>query len=166
MNTLTVPEAFARCDFARHVSAESLHALADITMLREFNAGAVIFREGARINTFYLILSGEVALDVQVLGRGSQRILSLGPDEFLAWSAFLADARMTATAIALSATQTLAMPAAELAELCERDSHLGYHLMRSLAGGLSRRLTTTRMQLLDLFTPPRHPPLGGTSPGK
>lgn len=114
-------------------------------------SGTTIFREGQVEKRVFLIVSGQIALEMDVPGRGRRRILSLGPGDYLGWSPLFGDSEMTATAIAIEPSELLAASGEELRTACQRDPELGYHLMRYVAIALSRRLVATRLQLLDLF---------------
>jgi CRP-like cAMP-binding protein len=137
--------------FSEALAEGLLEQVAAAARLREFAAGSVLFREGARNDELMVIASGRVALDMQVPGRGDVRILSLGPGDMLAWSALVGGGRMTTSAVALEDTQVVAIRAADALALCEADLALGYHLMRQVAQALANRLVATRLQLLDLF---------------
>lgn len=82
---------------------------------------------------------------------GRQTILSLGENDFVAWTSLLGDRVMTATAVVTSETDTLVFDVDELQRLLEADHDLGYQVMRVVAKGLLRRLVATRLQLLDLY---------------
>lgn len=120
----------------------------------DFTAGMVLFREGDVVHELYIVTAGRVALEMRVPGRGSVRLLTVGPNELLAWSAFLRSGRMTATAIVLEPTQTVILDARQLREACEQNHELGYRVSWQLALGLAERLVNTRLQFLDLFEAP------------
>lgn len=142
---------FDELHFTASLSSATLDQLATASVVQNFPAGTVVFREGTENKLLYVVVHGSVALDMNVLGRGDVRILSLGSGDVLAWSALLGNSRMTATATTLAETQVVATPADKLRELCEVDHEFGYHLMRGMATALSQRLLATRLQLLDLF---------------
>ena len=77
--------------------------------------------------------------------------MTLGPGDLLAWSALLGERRMTATAIATSPARLLAASAPDLKALCDADHEFGYELMQGMAQALAKRLTATRLQLLNLY---------------
>jgi CRP/FNR family transcriptional regulator, cyclic AMP receptor protein len=51
----------------------------------------------------------------------------------------------------LEDTDLLTICGASLQSLCQRNHNIGFQMMRCVAEVLSRRLTATRLQLLDLF---------------
>lgn len=133
------------------LSAATIMKLAGLFTRRDFPAGGVVFEEGARHPWLHLIASGQVALEMCVPARGCTRILTLGPGDLLAWSALLGNGRMTAAAVALVPTATLVASGEVLNSLCESDRDFGYEWMHAVAVALAKRLTATRLQLLDLY---------------
>ncbi|GDY59865.1 hypothetical protein SVIO_104880 [Streptomyces violaceusniger] len=70
-------------DTLPRVQRDRLFTLADE---RDFRAGSALFDEGGVADRFWLIRSGEVALDVYVPGRRAQVVETLGPRQQLGWS--------------------------------------------------------------------------------
>jgi CRP/FNR family cyclic AMP-dependent transcriptional regulator len=118
---------------------------------RTYLPGGLLFSEGDRKFDFHLILEGHVRLEMSVPIRGRIPLLTVGAGDLLAWSALLAQGRMTTSAIALDNVWTAAFDGPQLQQLCEQQPQIGYHVMKQLASSLSRRLLATRLQLLDLF---------------
>lgn len=137
--------------FAALFSSEGLEAVAQMAEHRVAKAGDVLFREGEVHPFFYLVVSGQVILEMCIPARFCSRILTLGPGDIVAWSALLGGGRMTATATCQEPTELIVVDGQKLLALCDTDHDLGYQVMRELASALSRRLLATRLQMLDLF---------------
>lgn len=138
-------------------SETMLRHLAQLAELRRYDAGGLLFHEGAHCGELFVIRSGKVQLQMRVPGRGSIPILTLGPGQLAAWSAVLGTGEMTTSASAREETTAFVFPVSKLKDLCEQNHELGHRFMEQLAGALARRLVATRLQLLDLFsheTPP------------
>ena len=88
---------------------------------------------------------------MNVPGRGDVAFLTVGPGELVGWSGLIGDGRMTATATAIEDTALIAMSGERLRDLCSCEKDLGYVLLQRVSEVLSRRLLSTRLQLLDLF---------------
>jgi CRP-like cAMP-binding protein len=138
----------------KFLSPENLQTLTGAAQSIELRRGQVLFREGDFHPWIYVVLTGTVDLVMTVPGRGPCRILSLGQGELVAWSSVLGEARMTCDAVCTSEAQVLRWNRDQLIELCQRHPQLGYQFMAMLATALSKRLTATRLQLLDLFRAP------------
>ena len=128
-----------------------LQKLAASAVEQHYSAGTTLFQENAVHHTFYLVVEGSVALDIHIPRRGSRRVLSVGRGEILAWSAILGQGVMTTSAITTVPTSVIAWPAQKLLALCQADHEIGFLVMQRIAQALSRRLTATRLQLLDMF---------------
>jgi CRP/FNR family cyclic AMP-dependent transcriptional regulator len=129
-----------------------IEQISAVSLVIDYPAGTVIFREGHVSHTLHIVSSGCVALDMCVPARGCLRLLSLGPGDMVAWSALLGRGEMTATAVAVEDTQTIAISAPKLLEICELNHNVGYQIMQRMARALSQRLVATRLQLMDLFS--------------
>lgn len=151
MTAESLKELLAALHFTAPMSESTRVRLAQAAEWRVCAAGELIFREGTRQDRTYVVAAGLVALDMQVLGRGPVRILTLGPGDLLAWSGLIGDEPLTASATAVEPTRLIALPARRLLEWAEQDHEFGYQWMKALAGSLAKRLTATRLQLLDLF---------------
>jgi CRP/FNR family transcriptional regulator, cyclic AMP receptor protein len=145
-------ELLGELSFSADLPDEILEQIAAVSVVIDYPAGTVLFREGSQNQNLYLICSGSVALEMCVPARGCLRLLSLGPGDMVAWSALLGDGQMTATALVTEDTRVVAASADKLRKICESNHDVGYQLMRRMAEALSRRLLATRLQMLDLFS--------------
>jgi CRP/FNR family cyclic AMP-dependent transcriptional regulator len=143
--------AISALEFARELSEAQRVQVAAAAELVQKERGAVLFREGELHPYLYFVQRGSVALEMAVPHKGSQRILTVGQGEVLAWSAVLGDGRMTATAIVTEPVQLIRFSAEKFSDLCIRERDIGWILMRGVAAAVAKRLVATRLQLLDLF---------------
>jgi CRP-like cAMP-binding protein len=137
--------------FLRDLPREYLEQIARVARLVTYDALKVVFREGDPAQRVYVIVSGNVALEMCAPGVGCRRIMTVGPGELLGWSGLLERARLTATARTLEATRLVEVDAAQLLSMCERNTALGYEIMRRAMQAVSERLSATRMQLIDVY---------------
>jgi CRP/FNR family transcriptional regulator, cyclic AMP receptor protein len=135
-------------------------ALVSQAVAGEYEMGEVIFRENASADELLLIVSGSVALEMSVPGRGKVRLISLGPGDWVGWSALMGGGRMTTSALALTKTRVAKFSADGLRMMCDQNPGIGYPLMKCVAKSLANRLVATRLQLLDLFSTPSTQPRG------
>lgn len=150
-NLVSIEEQLAVLQFTAGLPKDVRKELAKIACLRSFSVGEFLCREGESTPELFVIASGHVGLDMFVPGRGQVRLLTLGPGEFLAWSAVVGNQGATATGVATEETRTIVFPDKALRDLCEANHNVGYQVMRELAKAIARRLVATRLQLLDLF---------------
>lgn len=118
-----------------------------------FTPGELIFQEGDHSSLFYLLISGNVALEMHPAGR-PVRIATLVAGEVLGWSSMTGendDKQFRARA--LEEVHALAFDGARLRHACEKDYAFGFWFMRALAGVMAERLHAVRAQLLDVYSP-------------
>src|SRR5689334_18423565 len=82
----TIENSIKSHPFLEGMSPHQIRLLGDCAMRAHFGAGELIFREGDPANRFYLILSGKVALESYIEGKGHTLIQTIGAGDVLGWS--------------------------------------------------------------------------------
>jgi CRP-like cAMP-binding protein len=148
----TLIETLREIRFLHDMGPMHLAQIAGIARLRDFQEGDVVFRQGEAAQHVYLVVSGNISLEICAAGTGCKQILTLGPGELLGWSSMLEQLCYTAKARSLGPAQLVEINVAQLLAICDRDPQFGYALMRQAALALAKRLSATRMQLLDVYS--------------
>lgn len=151
MTEPSVTDTLRGIQFLRDLPDELIGQLAGIARVVDFPAATVIFRQGDAASTLYLVVEGNVSLEICAPGVGCKRVLTVGPGELLGWSPVLEHSRLTATARTISAAQAIALSGPQILAICEQHPRLGYEFMKRAALALAKRLNATRLQLLDVF---------------
>ena len=151
MNREAMIDALREVRFLHDLDNEHLLQIANVTRMRDVHPGDVLFREGDVPHDVFLVVSGNVALDIHTHGGGSRRIMAVGPGEILGWSALLEQTQMTATATAMGPAKVAEITTKELLTICKHNPRFGYELLRRTSLALAARLSATRLQLLDNF---------------
>jgi CRP/FNR family cyclic AMP-dependent transcriptional regulator len=116
-----------------------------------FEPDAYIFREGEEANQFYLIRQGRVALQILAPDRGPVTVETLEEGDILGWSWLIPPYNWHFDARAMELTRAIALDAKCLRRKCEEDHNLGYELLKRFGHIMEQRLSSTRLQLLDLY---------------
>jgi len=119
---------------------------------RAYDPGAEILREGETTTDLGIVRNGRVALRLRVPERGPTTVLTVEPGDIVGWTAVVPPHRATSTVVALLPTELLLIDGAGLRAALAVDTDLAATVYLALLEALSRRLTGTRLQLLDLFT--------------
>jgi CRP-like cAMP-binding protein len=151
MNDHSLPDTLQRIHFLHDIPQTHLEEITKVAGLRNFDELEVIFREGDLAEHVYLVVSGKVSLEMCAPGIGCKRILTVGPGDLLGWSALLDHTRLTSTARTVEKTQVIELDAAKLLAVFKRDLEFAYEFMRRTLLALAKRLSATRMQLLDVY---------------
>ncbi|MDH6127311.1 cyclic nucleotide-binding domain-containing protein [Kitasatospora sp. GP82] len=118
-----------------------------------FPTGERLFDEGGPADRFWLIRSGEVALDLYIPGRQAPVVETIGPGQLLGWSWLFPPYRWHLGAQTLVPVDAWEFPADQVRALCTADPELGYQLTLRCAEVIGERLQATRIRLLDLYAP-------------
>ncbi len=137
--------------FGAGLSPETVARLAGIAELKDVDPGAELTREGQVTEAFAIVLSGRVALRMLIPERGMVTILTVEPGDVLGWSAVVPPHRGTATAVAIEPVRLLDFEGERLRALLRSDHALAASVYPRILVAVSRRLSATRLQLLDLF---------------
>ena len=146
-NILLKEHPFTKAFWPEHVAR-----LASMAAETHFAAGEFIFQEGDRSSLFYLLISGNVALEVVAAGR-PVRVATLLAGDVLGWSSVTGENGKQFQARALEPVHALAFDGARLCHACELDYAFGFAFMRAVLSVLSGRLHSIRGQLLDIYSP-------------
>ena len=140
-----------------------LDRLSAIATLHELESGEVLFKEGDREDFLYILLEGQVELEIEVPTHGQMAFYKAEALDIIGWSSLTPIVRQrTASAKARQQSLLLGLQRELLEQLCDEDHDLGYIIMRRLANLVANRLLTTRVCLMDLIahTAPQETRLG------
>lgn len=117
-----------------------------------FTRDELVFREGDHSSFFYLLVEGNVALELNTPGR-PVRVTTLYRGDVLGWSSLIDAEGKQFQARALEDVHALAFDGARLRHACEEDFGFGYTFMRAVVRVMANRVHDTRSQLHDVYTP-------------
>ncbi|MGH9042380.1 MAG: patatin-like phospholipase family protein [Acidimicrobiia bacterium] len=132
--------------FFRNLPAAALEAIADRLKLEPFSRGEVVFRKGEPSGSMYLVRSGQV--DVVLEGdhtphNDQEPLASLGPGSFVGELGLLLDEPRSATLLAVTDSELLALSREDLDDLLDRYPAIALDLSRELG----RRLVATNRRI-------------------
>jgi len=145
-------------DIFAELSAERLQRVSAICAERRYQEGDVIFHENTKSDELYVILQGEVEIQVdpQTLGiapeqsPGPTTIAKLRRGQSFGEVALVDEGFRSASArCAAPDTQLLAIRRDDLVRLCEEDFEMGYLLMRSMATDLAFKIRQTDLMVRE-----------------
>jgi CRP/FNR family cyclic AMP-dependent transcriptional regulator len=152
MEKPTVADLVREHPFAARFWPEHIDRLAAMASEARFAPGELLFQEGDHSSLIYLLISGNVALEVAAPGR-PLRVSTLYPGEVAGWSSITSDNGKQFQARALEEVRALAFDGTRLRHACEQDYAFGFAFMRAILTVMSGRLHAIRAQLLEAYTP-------------
>jgi len=145
-----IRQMLAAHPFTKGLSEGEIESLAELAELRNFDSGDTIFDAGANADTFYLIRSGLVALEVETGRVVPRTIQQIAEGTALGWSWLLPPFIWQFAAVARSPVRTICFDASALRAHFEANPTCGYHVLAKVAEVMADRLHATRRQLLNV----------------
>jgi CRP-like cAMP-binding protein len=137
------------------LSPEQLNKLAQIATVYHFLPGHLLFREGDRDDSLYVLLEGQVALEIEVPTRGQVVYHCAEMLDIIGWSSMTPIVRQRiARARATQVSQVVGFNSKLLDQLCEDDAQIGYVIFRRVANVVANRLLKMRLCLMELIAHP------------
>ncbi|MFY1632901.1 cyclic nucleotide-binding domain-containing protein [Solwaraspora sp. WMMB335] len=121
------------------------------------HGGQRIFHEARTADRFWLVRSGQVALDIHVPGRGDIDIETISAGSVLGWSWLFEPYQWQFGAVAVERTLLIEFDAAGTRRLIGQDDALGRELTTRFMQVVVDRLHAARTRLMELYGYPRQP---------
>lgn len=137
--------------FFKGMSKDSFNVLCGCAANERVNAGEYIVREGEPADKFYLLRSGSVALEFHVHGRDPIILETLHDGDIFGWSWIVPPYKWSYDIRAISLSRLVALEASCLRKKLEKDHSLGFDLYSRFIPILAKRLTSARLQLVDMY---------------
>jgi CRP-like cAMP-binding protein len=157
MNQAAMIETLSGIQFLHGASPDDLEQLASVAQMRDYSESETVFREGEAADSVYLVVSGQLSLQLSPSTIYRKHLVNVGPGEMLGWSSLLENSRFAATAVVVEPTQLIRIDATRLRAICQDDPQFGYEFMRRAMLALAKRLTVTWTQLSRLYISPNLP---------
>jgi CRP-like cAMP-binding protein len=128
---------------------EELEFLAGAATTEQMEPGHVVFRLGERARHFYLILSGEIAIEIPAIEGPTLFLQHLKPGQVLGWSWLIPPYQWSFMARTEQPAEVIRFDGATVLERCESDPSFGYHLLRAFSAMMSERLGHARRRIME-----------------
>ena len=107
--------------------------VASEAQLNIYSAGTVLFRINESIESFYMVLMGQVALQVELMPELTVILTSVNSGYAFGVSSLVSGARASSTAVCKETSELISLPVDQLTMMFEEDKRLGFEFMHRLA---------------------------------
>ena len=147
---MVTSEMLAEFDLFRDVSKDALQEIAAICETVKVNKDDYIFREGEKADKLHLLVSGSIALRVNLTSRPESVTVSFvnRPHQTLGWSGVVTPNHYTASALCEEDSELVAVPSHKFLEILDKYPEAGYKIMLRITSIISDRLRNSRQALL------------------
>ena len=131
----------------QNLDALHLHKLASIARATKFEEGEIIYRPGDVGQAIYLIQTGKIAVEMELVDYGSVRLFTLGPGQLFGWSSLFPTRRKHARARVLQPAQIIVINASQLRHLFRQDHEFERDIMNCMTEAVVDRVRGARLEL-------------------
>lgn len=129
-------------DFFEELSEAMIERLALLAEVKTYPEGEFLNKKKKEANFFYILLEGEISLEVESLTGKTVRLETIAPGGALGFSSLIemASKRYLSDARALTPVKILRFPSHDVSLLFFQDFELGYLIMKKIAWVAKQRL--------------------------
>jgi len=124
-----------------------LHKLATIARETKFEEGEIIYRAGDVGQAIYLIQTGEIAIEMELVDYGPVRLFTLGPGQLFGWSSLFPTRRKQARAWVIQPARIITINASQLRNLFRQDHEFERDVMDCMTEVVVDRVRGARQEL-------------------
>jgi len=139
----------------RNTEDNAIAAIAKFSSHHDFMKKQFIFEAGNPADTVYLVIKGQISIELHHPVRGTIVLETLSAGQFIGLSWLNLPAVWTFDARSVSDVSVIKIDAVKLDSLCNEDRNNGYIIMKNLAILTRDRLQSTRLQLMDVYSSSR-----------
>ena len=144
-----------RIHLLKDMPTHMLQKIASEAQLNIFSTGMVLFQKGESIDYLYLVLMGQVALEIELSPELNVILSTIHPGYTFGVSSLVSGARASSSAICQEPCEVISLPVERLNVLFQEDPSLGYHFMHRLAR-IFQKIMASRTQMI-MKTLDQHP---------
>jgi CRP-like cAMP-binding protein len=132
-------------------SEEQMELLRPLFVSSECHAGTILFEQNDPATYFYLVVSGEVAINFKPEDGENIVIARIKPGGMIGWSAVIGRRNYTSAAVCKEYTELLRVRGADLQKLSVEHPETGNQFVDSMADVVAQRLDSNHPQVLQLL---------------
>jgi CRP/FNR family cyclic AMP-dependent transcriptional regulator len=139
---MSIVPLLKKVEILNSLSESQLEKVAELCREQTCNADDIIFRENDKSSELYLIQDGLVEITLSVPEPGTeQSIVTLGKGQIFGEVALVDEGPRTASARCIAdGTRLWVAKRADFISLCEKDTSIGFLVMKNIAADLSFKL--------------------------
>jgi CRP/FNR family transcriptional regulator, cyclic AMP receptor protein len=137
--------------FFKGLDPDLIEFLAGCATNVHFKDGEIVFKEGGKADTFYVIRKGRIAIQVHNPAGGGTIFDTVDAGGVVGWTWLVPPYKWIFDATASEETSAVAFDGECLRNKCEADPAVGYALLKRVTAVMNERLEAARMRLLDLY---------------
>ncbi len=147
----TIDQILAGHPFFSELKPQYIDLMAGCASNVFFHADEYLFREGKEANSFFLIKTGTVTIQMEAPSRPPLVVETIGEGDIIGWSWLVPPYQWMFDARAREDTRALSLDGKCLRTKCEENHDLGFELLKRVTAIMENRLQSARVQVMDNY---------------
>jgi CRP-like cAMP-binding protein len=153
MSNPSTTEYLSAHPFFSDFSDDVLTFLSECSSTLDIKKGQILFRQGEKAEKFYVVLDGQISIEMPAIMGPTLEIQKLVNDQVLGWSWLIYPYQWNFQTKAEEDTQLLQFDGTAILARCEQEPKFGYEVLKKFAGLMSVRLNAARQKMMDEWNP-------------
>ena len=150
---LVIQKQLTDSPFFAGLAPAFINFLAAHARMRTVKEGEVLFHYGERAQSFYLVKTGHIAVEVAAIEGPALELQDLGPGAVLGWSWLISPRRWSFQARAKTSAEIIEFDGDAVLAECEANPKFGYELLKRFSTLMSERLQHARQRMIEEWRP-------------
>lgn len=153
MSKAEIMEYLSEQKFFQDMKKEAIEFLAESAKPRTVKKDEVLFRFDEPADSFFIVESGQIALEVAAIEGPSLKMQHVGQGSLIGWSWLIKPYRWSFQGRAEEDSELHEFDGVRIREYCEAHPEFGYELFKRFAQLMSQRLMYARQTMVDEWAP-------------
>ncbi len=154
MANKTIRERLAEAPVFSGMNDQHLDSLASAAHEIQVENGTCLFRSGEPASKFYLLIEGEISIEIPAVSGPTLQVQRLTPVRVLGWSWLLPPFKWSFNAVAETGSTLLEFDGKAVLEQCESDPAFGFDVVKRFSGLMAERLEAAHRKMMEQWTAP------------
>jgi len=153
MNAQSIQKELAAAPVFKGLADDYVKRLAAHAEAVEVDNGTVVFRAGDPAERFFLLVDGEVSIEIPAVAGPRLQVQRLAPVRVLGWSWLLPPFKWSFNALAETDCKLLAFDGKAVLADCDADPAYGYEVIKRFSGLMAERLDAAHKKMMEQWSP-------------
>lgn len=153
MNSSSIEKLLTEAPAFSGLSDEYAKRLAGHGEEMEIGNGELLFRSGEPAKHFFVLVDGEISIEVPAVTGPTLRVQRLTPVRVLGWSWLLPPFKWSFNAKAERDSKVLRFDGEAVLEACESDPAFGYEVIKRFSALMAERLDAAHKKMMEQWSP-------------
>lgn len=154
MSQQTIREALDSAPVFAGMDPDHLERLAAAAAEKNVEAGTCLFRSGEKAEHFYLLLDGEISIEIPAVAGPTLTVQHLTPVRVLGWSWLLPPYKWSFNARTETDVRVLEFDGRKVLANCEADPAFGFQVIKRFSGLMAERLEAAHRKMMEQWRAP------------